>query len=485
VNYGDSLALTITANTGHFIADVSVDSVSVGAVSGYTFHNITQNHTLSASFGVNTYTITAAAGANGSVSPSGSTLVSYGDSLEFSISPNAGYFIANVFVDSVSVGAVSSYTFHNVSASHTISALFAISTYKVTSVAGANGSISPSGSTVVNYGDSLRFTITPNTGYFVSDVRVDSVSVGSMSSYTFTNITQAHTIQALFSVQTFKITASAGPGGTISPLGSTIVNYGDSLRFTITPNAGYFIADVHVDTSSAGQVTSYTFYNVQANHNISATFGTSNTLPTAATLVAPLDGDTVYLDLVGPGLDFIWHRSADPDVADIISYSLHLKGSALDTTLAGLSDTTISWAIVNLLQPGQTYQWTVISTDGIGTVASPDTFSFYADQAVGVKDAENKLPKVYALHQNYPNPFNPTTNVQFDLPRAATVTLIVYNILGQEVTVLANRESMDAGYKNFMFDASTIPSGVYLYRIYAEETGGNRYVSVKKMTLVK
>jgi type IX secretion system substrate protein len=188
---------------------------------------------------------------------------------------------------------------------------------------------------------------------------------------------------------------------------------------------------------------------------------------------------------VGTNLDFIWHHSVDPDVSDTVRYALHLKGSALDTTLAGLTDSAFSWGIVSLLQPRQTYRWTVTASDGHGSVASPDTFSFYADQATGVKDGANRIPKVYALHQNYPNPFNPTTNVQFDLPRAATVTLIVYNILGQEIAKLVNHEWMEAGYKTLMFDASMIPSGVYLYRISAEETGGNRYVSVKKMTLVK
>jgi hypothetical protein len=188
---------------------------------------------------------------------------------------------------------------------------------------------------------------------------------------------------------------------------------------------------------------------------------------------------------VGPSIDFIWHRSIDLDVLDNITYSINLKGTALDTTLLGLSDTTMTWSIVNLLQTGQTYMWTVIATDGHGNVASPDTFWFYVDQAVAVNDREHSIPKVFALHQNYPNPFNPSTVVQFDLPHAATVTLAVYNILGQEVATLINRQAMGAGYQKFTFDASAVPSGVYLYRIYAEETSDKVFVSVKKMILLK
>lgn len=71
---------------------------------------------------------------------------------------------------------------------------------------------------------------------------------------------------------TLTITASAGSGGSISPSGATTVNYGANQTFTITPSAGYYVADVLVDGSSVGAVTTYTFNNVTTNHTISATF---------------------------------------------------------------------------------------------------------------------------------------------------------------------------------------------------------------------
>ncbi|HTK81146.1 MAG TPA: T9SS type A sorting domain-containing protein [Bacteroidota bacterium] len=482
VNHGSDTTFTITAGSGYHVADVLVDGVSIGAVTSHTFTNVTGNHTIDASFAITVHTIAATAGAHGSISPSGTVFLNDGDSQKFTITPAAGYFIADVQADSVSVGQVSTYTFNNVTADHTIEATFGIQTFKVTSLAAGGGSISPSGSTVVNYGDTASYTITAGTGYYISDVHVDSVSVGAVSNYSFANVTQNHLIEAFFAIQTFKVTSSAGAGGTITPLGSTVVNYGDSVTYTIAANSGYYISDVHVDSASVGPLANYTLHNVHANHFITAFFAAVNTPPTAATLIAPLNGDTVYLDIVGVSLDFLWHSSVD---ADSVTYTLHLHGTSLDTLLTGLVDTTKSWGIVNLLQPGQTYQWTVIASDGHVSVASPDTFSFYATMVVGVKDLTPKIPKVYALHQNYPNPFNPTTVVQFDLPRASTVTLTVYNILGQQVATLANKQSMDAGYKSFTFDASTIPSGAYFYRIYAQEANGNAYVSVKKMVLMK
>ena len=85
-------------------------------------------------------------------------------------------------------------TFTNVNSSHTISTSFAANSYTITASAGVGGSITPSGSVSVNHGRNGTFTITPSTGYVVSNVVVDGSSVGAVSSYTFSNVTSAHTI---------------------------------------------------------------------------------------------------------------------------------------------------------------------------------------------------------------------------------------------------------------------------------------------------
>ena len=287
---GASQTYTITPNAGYHVLDVTVDGSSVGAVTSYTFMNVTSNHTISATFAVNiTYTITASAGANGSISPSGAVGVNHGASQTFTITPNAGYHVADVTVDGSSVGAVTSYTFTNVTSNHTISATFAANVaLTITASAGANGSISPSGAVGVNYGASQTFTITPNAGYHVADVTVDGSSVGAVTSYTFTNVTSNHTISASFAIDTYTITASAGANGSISPSGAVGVNHGANQTFTITPNSCYHVADVVVDGSSVGQVTSYPFTNVTANHTISATFAMNN--PSTITGTAGANG---------------------------------------------------------------------------------------------------------------------------------------------------------------------------------------------------
>src|SRR6266496_1068867 len=86
--------------------------------------------------------------------------------------------------------------------------LHAVKQYTITASAGSNGSISPSGAVSVSSGSSKTFTIMPNTGYHVTNVTVDSVSQGSITSYTFSNVTANHTIAATFAINTYSITGT-------------------------------------------------------------------------------------------------------------------------------------------------------------------------------------------------------------------------------------------------------------------------------------
>ncbi len=132
VNHGSAAtAPAVTANPGWTFTGWDVD-----------FRNITSVITVTAQYSVVTLTITASAGLNGSITPTAT--VDYGKNKTFTISPAIGYHIADVLVDNVSVGAVTSYPFTNVTANHTISATFAIDTFTLASSAGTNGSITPS-----------------------------------------------------------------------------------------------------------------------------------------------------------------------------------------------------------------------------------------------------------------------------------------------------------------------------------------------------
>ena len=270
---GINQAFAFTPAAGYRVADVLVDGVSKGAVASYTFANVTGNHTIAVTFTPDVFALTAVATANGSIEPAGVTTVNRGDSITYTITPAPGYKIVNVLVDSSSKGSITSYTFTNVTANHTITPTFVPITYAITATSGANGSVSPSGTATVNHGSDKSYTITPVAGFHVVDVLVDGASVGAVTTYTFTSVTAMHTISATFAANpTVTITASAGPNGTISPVGDVTMLSGVNQTFTFTAAAGYRVADVMVDGVSAGAMNSYTFTNVTAYHTIGVTF---------------------------------------------------------------------------------------------------------------------------------------------------------------------------------------------------------------------
>jgi uncharacterized repeat protein (TIGR02543 family) len=263
---GTNQIFHITPASGYYVGNVTIDGTSKGALTGYTFSNVQSPHTIAATF---IPTITATAGAGGIISPAGTIGVASGANQAYTMKPNAGYHVTDVLVDGSSVGAVSTYTFTNVTAHHTISATFAQNAaFTITVTAGANGSITP-GTIDVVQGTNQIFHITPASGYYVGNVTIDGTSKGALTGYTFSNVQSPHTIAATF-IPT--ITATAGAGGIISPAGTIGVASGANQAYTMKPNAGYHVTDVLVDGSSVGAVGTYTFTNVTAHHTISATF---------------------------------------------------------------------------------------------------------------------------------------------------------------------------------------------------------------------
>lgn len=96
-----------------------------------------------------------------------------------------------------------------------------------------------------------------------------------------------------------------------------------------------------------------------------------------------------------------------------------------------------------------------------------------------IMDEDIELPKKFELLQNYPNPFNPVTTIRFALPEAEQVKLEVYSLLGRRVTTLLN-EYKNPGIYEVRFNASSLATGFYVYRIQA-----GRFGSVKKMMIMK
>jgi hypothetical protein len=197
--------------------------------------------------------ITATAGSNGSVSPTTWDAV-LGTSKTFTFTPTSGYAVHDVLIDGVSVGAVDDYTFTDIQTDHTVAVTFS-NTCAITSSVGDNGTVNPSGTSFVIRGSSQSFVFTPNVGYMVDDVLVDGVSVGSVTSYTFNDVLENHTISCTFVIsETYHILSSSGSHGTIVPLGNVEVLKGTSKVFTVIPDTGYRILDIIIDGVSIGSI---------------------------------------------------------------------------------------------------------------------------------------------------------------------------------------------------------------------------------------
>lgn len=104
----------------------------------------------------------------------------------------------------------------------------------------------------------------------------------------------------------------------------------------------------------------------------------------------------------------------------------------------------------------------------------------------GIQILSNKVPDRFSLSQNYPNPFNPSTKIKFDIPiplakgvRGMDVKLMIYDIIGREITTLVNQQ-LNPGSYSITWDASSYTSGIYFYKLIA-----GQYNSTKKMVLVK
>jgi len=293
--YGDVVELTANPTVGWSFSDWSQDLT--GSVNPETIL-IDGDKAVTATFTQNTYTLTV------NVDPSGSGAVSlnntgpyhYGDVVQLTAVPvNSSWSFSGWSGD---LGGSSNPENILIDGNKNVNAAFSQLTYLIHASAGPGGSILPSGDVTVTYGGDQDFTFTPEAGYNIEDVMVDSVSQGPLNYYNFTNVVAEHWISVSFVPNAYTITASYGPGGIIDPSGPVSVFYGNDQAFVITPYVGFHIGDVLVDGGSIGVPSGYTFYSVTADHTITVLF--SLDVYTLTVNVNPLGAGNVSMNNTGP-----------------------------------------------------------------------------------------------------------------------------------------------------------------------------------------
>jgi uncharacterized repeat protein (TIGR01451 family) len=319
VSFGASgTAVTAVPNTGyHFVqwSDASTTNPRTDA-------NVTATINVTASFAINTYALTYAAGTNGILSGTPSQSVNYGASgSAVTAVPNTGYH----FVQWSDASTTNPRTDTNVTADLSVTASFAINTYALTYTAGANGTISGTSPQTVNYGASgTAVTVVPDTGYHF----VQWSDGSTTNPRTDTNIIGNLTVTASFAIDTHTLTYAAAANGTISGDTSQAVNYGASgTAVTASPGAGYHF----VQWSDASTTNPRTDANVTADISVTASFAinlyTVTTVTGANGSITPVTQSVNYGD------------SASFTVTPSAGYSASVSG---DTCSVGNSGGT-SW----------------------------------------------------------------------------------------------------------------------------------------------
>ncbi len=210
----------------------------------------------------------------------------------------------------------------------------------------------------------------------------------------------------------------------------------------------------------------------------------------------------------GNKLDEVYDENGDPVTS---SNAMQLLSNEVDDYVKVMAYSTNRAQTAGDGEEGTLYYITFKAANGHASL--PATISFWLDDvslpgtslapdlldvSCGYPDSDNPivfntsemgigeetLPTQFSLAQNYPNPFNPTTRISFDLPEQAHATMVIYNLLGQQVKVLAN-DFMNAGrhlidWNGLDTHGNSVASGVYFYELRA----GN-FVSKKKMLLLR
>jgi len=417
-------------------------------------------------------TITTILHGLGTIAPSGIIVLLQGNDTTITFSPSTGYHLDSVTVDGIRVDSLTAYTFENVASSHIFSVWFGIDKYLINATAGQHGTISPSGVSVVNYGDSKSFIIAPAMGYLVDSVVADGNSVDSLERFTFANVMEDHTLSATFKQNIVSlpcpvegdwnlvsvplqvedgrtsilfptaISRSFGYGGNYVPGDSLIVGAGYWLKFpapaaTIMTGTPITIETliVHVGWNLTGSISS----------PISVTTITSDPPGMATSQFFEYTGSYTVADSIHPSKGY-W-VSANQEGKLILS-AIGASRASARIRIVPTSETPPSPPVKALL--------------------------------------ESHLPSVYALEQAFPNPFNPATTIQYALPFDSRVKLEIFNIVGENVYTLIDRVQ-SAGMQSVTWDAGDMPSGLYFCRFEAVniQQQSTNFVGVKKVMLVK
>jgi hypothetical protein len=589
---GSNKSFSMVPSSGYHVDSVIVDGAKVDSTASYTFINVTANHTIRATFAQSTFTITASAGANGTITPSGAVVVNAGASQAFAITGNTGYRVLDVVVDGSSVGTATNYSFTNVSADHTISATFEVSpayatmyrSFRADSIVASKDNKGKPNKYVARKPDKVDFLfVVRNDSVAITDFHVEfsiaidtsrpfftvpasTISNGDLGKMKKWNFTFASPLAPGDSVrvQAFgnkgklqkvgkywwtRSTVKNGPNHKNPffvrnqpklPMPNRINALAENFAFSgfMSTNGLLVGKDRTLDSAKQyGWLLSPKYTNVvktlsdktgphtTAAHGFNVLVNGKPVLKRHTQLPPATFNDVLLADMIALKISIVASQlektplgfgeliyndgTANPLNGLMIKEIAHVGDSLMMGSYSGgihvfadqAAFDTLDYTIKRINNAFEGPMDTVKFSDSLklkGVRALADVpylrsnSSAVPEKLQPVQVINLELPLSFELRQNYPNPFNPTTTIEFQLSDPAVVTLKVYNIVGQTVATLLENQQMEDGEQQVEFNASTLASGIYFYRIFVEQPANledgipsNYHSTTRKMILVK
>lgn len=308
----------------HRVKNVIIDNVSYGSIEKYTFVDLSSSHTIDVEFEYvpEVFIIQTSCGENGILSQVGEIKVNEATTFTLNIQPDYGYKIKEIMIDGQVVDNSNSISIDNIWENHTIDVSFEPKIiYTITSSCDDNCKIYPLGQIDIYEEDNQKFEISANSGYFIKSIKVDDTDIEFdilKTSYVFENLSDNHNIvvESEKIESQYFISSIASNHGNISPSGANYYEFGENVTYHFSPISGYKLNHVIVDGKKTKvSNNTYTFYNVRANHTITATF---------TPIVADVSADKINgLDLI---LNYDIYNRVEPSKIYLSKPKKHLLG---------------------------------------------------------------------------------------------------------------------------------------------------------------